>query len=205
MRLIKSFFIIVALIFPGWAQSLKPSEEYAVYNAVLKSIYEDEIKYYPNHRYYVIYQQTKTDEDLKLGLAERYPGLIEDFMAKNKQSTALESKLVFAKYFFVDDLEIKKYFDTEQQEIKAAEAEAEKRNVVRVTISADYWRPFYEKYPKAFGLYRLSRVGFANNKRYAAVQVIRNSSLTGFSRTYLIRKIGTRWNPERWSGTSSIS
>lgn len=199
--------LLIALFSPdiGFAQAVITHDEYVVYDALLRLIYREERKEYQNVSYYVIYRSTKTDEYLYLEDAKRYRGLATDFLTKNKIPATLENKLFFGKYYLVDQKEIDDFFEKARAEIQSFEEEARNRNAILRIISANYWRPFYEKYPEAYGLYSLSRVGFTKNKEYAVVQIIRESSLTGYSRTYVLRKVERGWRIVTWSGSSSIS
>ena len=180
-------------------------DEYAIYTTLLGTVFKEEKESYRNISYPVIYSLTGTDENLHLDEGRRYRGLASDFLAKNKTSASLEQKLPLKRYFLVEQKEIDDLFTKAREEIKAIEEQAKSQNAVVTIISANYWSPFYEKYPEAYGLFRLSRVGFTKNKEFAAAQIIQETSLTGFSRTFILRKLRKGWRIISWQGSSSIS
>ena len=206
MRLLLITFLATSLFtHVAVSQAASTGDECAVYNALMKSTYRDERVEFPTDSYYVIYRQTKIEDDLHLDVAKNHRDLAASFIAANKYPASLTSNLDFAKYYLVEEQEINEYFEKAQAEIKAIEAEAKAQNAGVIILPTNYWRLFHQKYPNAYGLYSLSRVGFSRNKEYALVQIVRDSALTGYSRTYLLRKVKGTWEPITWSGSSSIS
>ena len=65
------------------------------------------------------------------------------------------------------------------------------------------WAMFYQKYPEASGYYNLSRVGFSG--QFAMVQVKVDLGWNGFSRTYILRRVKSKWRIVTFSGSELIS
>ena len=65
------------------------------------------------------------------------------------------------------------------------------------------WAMFYQKYPEASGYYNLSRVGFSG--QFAMVQVKGDLGWNGFSRTYILRRVKSKWRIVTFSGSEWIS
>ncbi len=57
-----------------------------------------------------------------------------------------------------------------------------------------FWKRFYEKYPKSFGIFSVSDVFFSNDKKYAILYIgYERSSLGGYGAVYLLKKEKGKW------------
>ena len=103
----------------------------------------------------------------------------------------------------VSQNEIDKLFGQGRLELER-QNEAQKLATIKTVdiCGSVYWTPFYEKYPEAWGYYRLSRVGFS--RTFAMVMVEREDVCGGFSRTYILKKTHGKWKIVTWMGTEWV-
>jgi hypothetical protein len=169
-------------------------EEYAVYASVLRDIYKDNRQIYSNKSHFVILKNTKIDPELDLTPSKRYKGLVAAFKRANLTSGIIERKFPLGAYsetyYLVTKNEIDELFEKGKVEFDKR-YEIEKNQMGLANPGGTTWIPFYEKYPEASGYYSLSRVGF--NGLFAMVQVKRDDIHSGFTRTYILKKVKGKW------------
>ena len=111
-------------------------------------------------------------------IRERLPSLqaetIHDFALKNQRAHAVERRFDLpVAYAILTDAQLDSLF-------KSADGEG--------------WNRFYRLYPKADGLFTLSRVGFNTQKDQALIHVGNQSHwLSGAGFYILLRKVGGKW------------
>ena len=205
----KIAFLIFSILFCGFnlsAQTKLTREEYAVYASVLKVIYKHNRETYSNKSEFVIVNETKVDADLELPSERKYRNLVRDFNRKNLTSGIVEKKFPRGAYS-------ETYYLVSQTEIddinKEARIEFEKQYAIDklnpsiANPGGNSWATFYQKYPEASGYYNLSRVGFSG--RVAIVRVKGDLGWNGFSRTYILKKVKSKWRIITFSGSVSVS
>ena len=207
-RLLASCFSLVVISVP-FASVVHASggitaEEYAVYSAVLRSVYEHDRNTYSSCCEFVILEITKTDNEAwgdSFDFA-KYRKLFEDFERKNATTERIARRLPFRTYHLVNQSELDILF----AEGKAMDERARaNRKPNQILLGTEYWIPFYTKYQKSAGLHTLSRVGFERKRSLALVNVTFDSNFVGFSRMYVLRKKGKSWRIVSRSGMESIS
>ena len=204
-RLLSSIFslAIISIAFASVAHAQRgiTADEYAVYSAVLRSVYEHDRNTYSSCCEFVILEETKTDKEAWEGSFDfsKYRKLFENFERKNATPERISRQLPFLTYHLVGQTELDVLFAEGK---KVAE---ESRKKYQNLLGTEYWIPFATKYPKSVGLHTLSRVGFEPKRSLALVNVTFDSNLVGFSRMYVLRKKGKAWKIVSRSGMESIS
>jgi hypothetical protein len=191
-------FLISFCCFNVSPQTKLTQGEYAVYASVLKAIYKENRENYSNKSEFVILNETKIDPELDLPSERKYKSLVRDFTRKNLRSGVIEKRFPRGAYpetyYLVSQAEVGELMEKGRIELErvrakaAAESNASVKVLVPPTIS---FVPFFQKYPESSGLHTLSRVGF--NGQYAMVQVKADRGWTGFSCTYILRRMKGRW------------
>jgi hypothetical protein len=186
--------LFCSLNFP--AQTKLTQEEYAVYESVLKVIYEKNRETYSNKSEFVILDETKVDLELKLPPSKNYRNLIKDFTQKNSTPGILEKRLPSGeyseKYYLVSRTEVDELLEKGRIELEKRRAEAKLNSSSTYYFPVGEWLPFFQKYPESSGLHILSRVGFSG--QFALVQVKGNHGWNGFSRNYILKKVKGEWS-----------
>jgi len=167
------------------------TEEYAVYSALLEKLFvKDDVKLL------VIQKQTissvnnyfirTTVEEPIPDMKKLFPSVSEDtfldYRSKNQQSSSLNSKFVLpVKYVVTDEFELK-----------------EDKDAARIDS-------FFEKFPDARGMIRLSKVGFNKDRTEAFVYVeFICSVLCGGGNNVLLEKNSGQWKvKEQFEGWKS--
>jgi hypothetical protein len=205
----KVAFIFLLILFCGFdvlGQTKVTREEYAVYASVLKVIYKDNRQTYSNKSHFVILEKTKVDPELDLPSGKRYKDLVESYKRNNLTSGLIEKKFSVGAYsqtyYLVTQNDIDELFEKGEIEFRKR-YEIDKLNRSILNPGGTTWTFFYDKYPEASGYYSLSRVGF--NKTLAMVQVKREDIYSGFSRTYILKKVKGKWKIVTFSGTESAA
>ena len=205
----KIAFLIFLILLCGFnlsAQTKLTQEEYAVYASILKVVYKENRETYSNKSEFVIVNETKVDPELELPSERKYRNLVKNFNRKNLTPGIVEKSFPHGAYS-------ETYYLVSQAEIDAinekARIEYEKRYAVEklnpsiANPGGSSWATFYQKYPEASGYYNLSRVGFSG--QFAMVQVKGDLGWNGFSRTYILRRVKSRWRIVTFSGSEWIS
>jgi hypothetical protein len=204
LRCLTFIIVLVPLLNTANGQQAQSYDEYAVYNTVMREILNEDKDDESNRAYPVLLLQTKID-DVYLDHAKPYRGLLRSFHTANAQSMTLDERLTFGKHFLIDEADLIRYLEQARREIDKMQEEAKTQNVLMMPTPTSYWRPFYEKYPDAIGLYTLSRVGFTTNHEYALVVVSQDAAFTGYTRAYVLRKFKSGWKSIRQHGSQWIS
>jgi hypothetical protein len=202
-NLIFGFAIFCLCNPPLFAQTRITNEEYAVYASVLRHINrenlkEDKIKYS-----FVILNEILKPNIVGNSQSSKIKGLIKDFKLKNGNPTKLRNLIpVNFIYQIIGKNEIDEFLKIGNQYLEKIEAEYKTRNVeIGFGKSEIIWKPFYEKYPKSDGYYKFSRVGFSTDKRFAMVNIERESGSSGESAEYILSKVKGKWQFYSGSGT----
>jgi hypothetical protein len=199
-------FLILFCAFNLSAQTKLTQEEYAVYASVLKVIYKENRETYSNKSEFVIVNETKIDPELELPSDRRYRTLAKDFKRKNSTSGIVEKRFprgaYSETYYLVAQTEIDDINEIARIEYEKRYA-VEKLNPSIANPGGSSWTTFYQKYPEASGYYNLSRVGFSG--QLAMVQVKGDLGWNGFSRTYILRRVKSKWRIITFSGSEWIS
>jgi len=185
-------------------QARVTQEEYDVYAGVLRMIYRENRQTYSNKSHFIILKTTQIDPELDLPSSRRYRALVRDFKRMNLSPGVIEKRLpngaYSETYYLVTRDEIDELFTRGRIEFDKR-YEVEKSIKGLANPGGTTWMPFYERYPEASGYYTLSRVGFAGI--FAMVQVKREDIHSGFSRTYILKKVKGMWKVITPSGVVS--
>ena len=160
----------------------------------------------------MILSNTVKCEDDSPEVAKGIKGVWKDYEQKNQTASTLERLFpVKHTYHLVTQSELDKFFEEGEirqkqwrEEKKRREEESGKKKIIFET-GAEVWIPFYEKYAESQGYYSFSRVGFSPNKQFALLCVKNDSNLTGFTNTYLLKKVKGKWEILRESSSQWIS
>lgn len=164
--------IAIALLWL-WGLPLQAAQidaaEYDLYSQLINTLYDG--------KYVVIAEDTdRLEEDFYDIVKEKAPTVADDFFRKNQKSHRLE------KLFKVN---------SEYQLISHAQIEALERD------GSDFWETFYHRYPKASGIFYLSRVGFNAERTKAFVVYHTQSQLfAGGGAAVIMKKENGRWIKE---------
>lgn len=205
LRFLTLTIIFLALLNAANGQQGQSSDEYAVYNSVMRGIVTEDRDDESHRSYPVILRQTKVDDDVYLGHAKRYRHLVQNFRLINSQSISFDDRLNFGKHFLIDEAELNEGRKRAQTEFRERQREAATRNIMLEEAPTGSWRYFYEKYPDAIALYTLSRAAFTKNREYALVVVSQDAAFTGYTRAYILRRFKSGWKSIKWEGGNWIS
>ncbi|HQU91694.1 MAG TPA: hypothetical protein PLK77_05320 [Pyrinomonadaceae bacterium] len=189
-------FLLFAVC-PGLGQTGHSTSEYAVYGAVLRTIYTENRRDYANKSHFVIIDRTLKSDAVNTPTSRRFSNLVNKFEKLNSSEYSIERKLPPGEYskeyhlispsdldeLFLDG---KREYDRRIQETRRSG----KLPVIDICGSA-YWHPFYQKFPEASGHYRLSRVAISGS--YALVRIQREDVCGGFDTTDLLLKTKKGW------------
>ncbi len=199
----RKIILLISLIFCGcfniFTQTKLTQSEYDVYASVLKFIYKEYRETYSNKSEFVFLKETKIDTELDLPSEIKYKSLVKDFTRKNKIQTVIEKRFPRGaysnNYYLVLQTEVDELLEKGRIELERRHAEVEELNALNPSkvsmVGGNDWTPFFRKYPESSGLHTLSRVGFSG--QFALLQVQGNHGWTGFSRTYILKKVNKKW------------
>lgn len=199
-KILFSILFVIFFSFSFFAQTVT-KEEYEIYAVVLRKIYRDNLKN-DGGTAFVILDKTKIFDSFVTTnkITNR------DFNKKNQTSVKLTPSFpIKYQYWVVEKDKISQLLemgDSDWVKIK----EERKSNNLPPYFSADsvIWKYFYENFPKAYGYYELSRIGFSSNKKFAKVNVEMSSAESGFTTAYILKKNGLRWIIYSSSGSGWI-
>lgn len=216
-------FAVLSIVFCSfnlYAQASTNGEEYAVYAAVMKKLYEKNSKHDELETSFVIFEntveldQTTLDNNLKNKRILDYldvttppnnsttfvfEDLLKNLKENNKNSTKLERQFpVEYKYSFINKGELEKLLEEGKKEY-----EEELRKCKCVFIGTGFiWQPFFRKYKNYNGYYSFSKVGFSSDKQFALVYFKTESGDTGSSTFYVLEKVNNKWEVRKNFGSS---
>ncbi|MBK9162986.1 MAG: hypothetical protein IPM21_03605 [Acidobacteria bacterium] len=199
------FVFFLFLVCPGFGQTGPSPSEYAVYGAVLRTIYAERSQTYSNESGFVIIDQTFRSEPASFPTARKFKGLVDRFKLLNRSQYRIERKLPPGRYSRAYDLvsqgELDRLFLEGRAENERRIEDAKKKNLLTVidTCGSTHWQPFYRKFPEAGGYYQLSRVAIGNG--FALVRVKGEFACSGFDSTYLLQRTKRDWSTVWSSGT----
>jgi hypothetical protein len=187
------FFVPLILAFmcqPAAVQSIavqpvaEDPEAYTVISALLPG----------EGQFLVLRQQTtfwekKTSKDLGIRgdakFRKEWGKVMDDFVRKNRSPRLLDDKIALERsYKIVSDSELDAIFEHRD---------------------ADGWNAFYKKYPRSFGIWSVSAVGFNADKTKALVELNRNCGLLcGGGGPHFLEKRDGRWVEVRVNATVRV-
>ena len=191
-----------------YAQPNVSKEEYAVYAAILKSIYAENLKDDNLKTSFVILDETFKPDFFDKWQADKFKGLSNDFKRKNQQSVNLKEQLpVKYSYSLLKKIELEKILEKGQVEAEKTKRDFEEKNKGKIRlITCDLpWKYFYESYPKSDGYNNFSRAGFSYNRKFAMVDVKREARCGGSYSTYILKKVGRNWKIYTSYGSGWVS
>lgn len=206
MRILILLLLILNLVAISTAQPRASRDEYQIYSIVLRQIYEKNVEEFSGKNEFVFASETAVvGEDIDLKAVRRYRGLIRDFRAKNASPAFLEKKFPFENYHIIAQREYEQIIENAVQEDKKNRREhPERYKYVAVGGPGPGSIAFFRKFPDSSGFYTLSRVGFSTDHRQALVVVNAKQGCFGFTKAYLLRKVGGRWKSnELWEWSST--
>lgn len=161
------------------------SEEFAVYNAVIRKTYTR-----PETRRVVVEDRTEIYpfDRAELNVKKQTASIMKAFAA-----WAIQKETV-ANYFAANKApsHLEDHFDLPLPVVLFSSKD--RYNLSRDRRALDFWTIFYERYPHSTGILAVSRVGFNSTKEQAFVYV-RDAcgSLCGGGSYYLLSKTSGRW------------
>ena len=206
----KKCFFVLCLIFICFAkvpaQRKISAEEYKVYAAILKDIYQINFNEYKTKSAFVILNSTFQPDFVGTYKVSKIKGLLNNFRRANKTIAVLDEQIsVKYDYTIIDKSEIDVLLKIGEANLKIQEAEYKKRNI-GIRGGSDYiWEPFYKKFPNANGYYQFSKTGFSSNRKFAVVYVERKAGSSGDSTIYILKKIKGIWKINFSYGGSWVS
>jgi len=164
-----SILALAFLIGPALQVHAQESEEYKVYDAVVREMFRDGItrfdmnakvtKIVIRDHTFSEYARSLEREDwdhVKNGIRELTGETIAGYEAARKGESELKAKLdIPFEYVLINDNELRKIFPTGQP-----------------GSTLDQWNAFYESYPGSAGYNSFSKVGFDNSKTTALVYFV---------------------------------
>ena len=192
------FSVLFFLVCPGFGQTGPSPSEYAVYGAVLRTIYAENRKTYSNKSEFVIVDTTLKSDAINTPTARKFRNLVKQFVSLNQTEHPIEKKLppgeYSKEYHLISQADVDKLFLEGKAENDRRIEDAKKKNLLTVIdqCGSTHWRPFYRRFPEASGYYRLSRAAISN--KFALVRIKRKGTCSGFDTTYLLQKTRTGWS-----------
>jgi hypothetical protein len=206
MKVLSLSIIILFCVFHLSAQTKLTNAEYAVYESILKVLYKKNRETYSNKSEFVFLNKTKVDPELDLPSQRKYKYLAKEFIRKNKTPAIIEKKFppgtYSETYYLVPQTEIDDINEKARIEYEKRYA-VEKSNPSIANPGGSSWTMFYQKYPEASGYYSISRVGFS--EQFAMAQIKGDLGWTGFSRTYILKRVKGKWRIITFSGSEWIT
>jgi hypothetical protein len=202
-KLLCAFALVVFTTQLATSQTAVTPEEYLIYSVVFRDL-KIHSGSEPEPQYFVIISRTKKQGRPIIARSVRFRGMISDFVRKNALSAELKAKFPsFHIYSLVEESEVKALL-----EMSRTESEEKNKKVRSGSEGAKYigydcdslWKAFYQKYPKADGSYRISRIGFSANRRAAIVEIEVESGCCSGNWTYILTKNRQIWKPYTMAG-----
>lgn len=188
---------LLFLVCPGLSQTGLSTSEYAVYGAVLRTIYTENRRDYSNKSHFVIIDRTLKSDAVNTPTSKRFSNLVNKFERLNQFEYPIERKLPAGqyskRYHLISPSSLDGLFLKGKGEYDRRIEDARRNGklpVIDICGSA-HWYPFYQKFPEANGHYRLSRVAITGN--FALVRIQREDVCSGFDTTYLLLKTKKGW------------
>ena len=190
-----------------FAQSNLTSEDYAVYNEVLESMYKDFLKQSEQFGIkptFVILEDTVKLDFVPSGFTNKkslldysneslppdLEDLLKDFKEKNKFSVKLKKQSpTDYEYNIVSTTELNNLLEEGRKE----QVEYAKKCHPCFWGDGWIWQPLRRKYPNSAGYHKFSRIGFSSDKKSALVYLDEESAGHGSSWFSILEKTDGKW------------
>lgn len=125
----------------------------------------------------------KVIRNINLTLPAEYKPAFEDYKLKNKEASKLNDK---------ESLKLAESFDLQNKYVLINNNDL--KSIYNGKNPNDYWKAFYEKYPKSGGYVLFSQVGFDTEKKHAFVYMqFYCGSLCADGSYFLLEKENGKW------------
>lgn len=210
MRTLLASVIVFLAIGAVAAQSQTTIEEYEIYGLVLTEFFRDGNRRNSGspEEHFVIASKTMTVDSSSA--EEEVSSLYKSFNNRNKDQASLERRFpVRFSYSIVDEQVILLWAKQDQEEFDAKMKAATERALKDHTalpgdMCGAEWERFHSRFPKSFGYYRLSRIGFSRDHRWAYLRIDGKGSSWDWSSSYWVRWTRRGWRTYKSGGGGGI-
>ena len=129
--------------------------------------------------------------------------LYRSFSNRNEDQATLERRFrVRLSYSIADELEILGWVEQDRAEYEAEQEQLRKDGKRLSGGGCGFeWKRFYSRFPGSFGYYRLSRIGFSRDHRWAYLEIEGKGSTWGDGASYWMRWTSRGWEIHKASGS----
>ncbi|MBK8304145.1 MAG: hypothetical protein IPK98_12360 [Chloracidobacterium sp.] len=173
MKILLPGIILFLAVGAASSQPRLTNEEYAIYSLVLTDFFHNSNLKNPENpqtHFLIASYAGKFDS---LTADSETTSLDRSFNDRNKVRIRLERRFPVAfSYSIVDEKEILNWAGQDAAEYVAKQEQRRRdgKPLIASTCGAG-WNRFYARFPKSFGYYRLSRIGFSRNHRQAYLEI----------------------------------
>jgi hypothetical protein len=175
MKILLAPLIVFLAIECVAGQSRITNEEYEIYGLVLTEFFRDRNRDNSGdpEKHFVIASKTATSIPDTV-IAKDRSSLYRSFYDRNKRQASLARRFsVRFSYSLADEQEILDWAARDEAEYRAEQEQLRKEGKPpNGGPCGAEWKRFYSRFPKSFGYYRLSRVGFSRDHRRAYVEIV---------------------------------
>ena len=202
MRILLAPVIVFLAIGAVAAQSNLTNEEYEIYGLVLTEFFREGNRRNTDNpqEHFVIASRTMAIDPATV--EKERSSLYKSFNNRNKDQASLERRFpVRFSYSIADEQEILGWAAQDE-----AEYEAEQERLSRDGKPLNggpcgaEWDRFHSRFPKSFGYYRLSRIGFSRDHRRAYLEIEGKGSTWDETSSYWVRWTRRGWKTYKAAG-----
>ena len=203
--------IIVFIAAGGMSgQSRITNEEYEIYGLVLTEFFREDNRRNPDNpqEHFVIASKTVVVDPTSV--EKERSSLYRSFNNRNKAQASFEPRFpVRFSYSIIDEQEILLWAKQDAEEFDARIKGARERALrdhtpMPLSMCGAEWERFHSRFPKSFGYYRLSRIGFSRDHRRAYLEIEGKGSFWNSNSSYRLRWTTRGWEIQSAGGGFSV-
>src|SRR5689334_16743965 len=203
MKAVLSSMIVLLVIGSVPGQSRVTDEEYEIYGLVLTKFFRDrnERNSGEHEKHFVIASKTGVLDPATF-IAERRTSLYKSFYDRNKSQASFQRRFpVRFSYSLVDEPTMLASVAREESEYRAEQERLRgEGKLLGGGTCGPEWKWFHERFPKSFGYYRVSKIGFSRDHRLAYLEIVGKGSTWEEYAFYWLRWTRRGWRTEKASG-----
>jgi hypothetical protein len=196
---------VIVLLFQIAQTQTITRDEYRLYALAFNNI-RKEARAGLKNEYLVILSVAQNTDEPVIDRSERFKGMLADYRRKNISLHPINPALPSLRnYSLIEKIELDGLLDLGRLETKKKKEIGSRGgkplyNAGPCGDAEQIWQPFYAKFPKSAGYYKVSRIGFSTNRKAAILTIIGEGADWDGNWTYILIKIQRGWRVYIGSG-----